>query len=388
MSRRPQPRRRRRATRKDRFETVFAANPMPMWICDAESLRLLAVNRAALALYGLTRARFLRRAVQEIMPPAETARWLDALKRLKPNGAPGLARWRLPRPDGSSFTADVSLSRLRFRNRPACLAVITDQTARNTTEEELRSATRTLEQRAIERTAELEAVNKALRAEMTRRSELENELLNVSEREQRRIGRDLHDGLCQITTATAMMCEALERDLRESSLPHFSRTARRITRLIQSVSDEARRLAHGLSPVGMDAEGLMDALANLARSTKRLFHVACHFECAEPVLIADHATAIHLFRIAQEAVNNAVRHAKPGRIRLRLQRSVDGLRLTVTDNGRWLPPKPRAGRGMGLHVMGYRAHKIGGTLRIEPRQNRGTTVLCHVPAAAAQPDAA
>jgi PAS domain S-box-containing protein len=208
---------------------------------------------------------------------------------------------------------------------------------------------------------------------------LQRQLLNISDREQQRIGQDLHDGLCQITMGTALLGEALEHDLRSRSLRQEARKARRITELIRSVGQEARRLSHGLSPVGLEKDGLITALAELALSTTRLFRVPARFRCPSRVLITDRTVATHLFRIAQEAVNNALRHARPRAIEISLQHQAGGILLSVTDGGPRWPAKPAAGRGMGLQVMRHRAELIGGTLRIEHSRKTGTTVTCRIP---------
>ncbi len=218
-----------------------------------------------------------------------------------------------------------------------------------------------------------------LRAE---RNQLQRQLLNIREREQQRIGRDLHDGLCQATLGAAMMSEALEDDLRRRSLPGPARKANRIAGLIRSVGREARRLSHGLSPVGLEEDGLMTALEDLALSTTRLLHVTTRFHCPGRVLLPDPRVAVHLFRIAQEAVNNAVRHAHPTAIAISLQREAGGVLLSVADDGRGLQRRQPSGGGLGLAMMRHRAELIGATLRVEAGRRNGATVLCRMPRSA------
>jgi signal transduction histidine kinase len=148
---------------------------------------------------------------------------------------------------------------------------------------------------------------------MAERQRLEEEILQVSEREQRRIGHDLHDGLCQHLTATALAGQVLRERLDSKFLPEAS-DARKVVELVEDGIDLARNLARGLYPVEMDAEGLMAAFHELASNITKGSKVLCVFEYDSPVLIHDDAVASHLYRIAQEAVRNALSHAKPKRI--------------------------------------------------------------------------
>jgi len=135
-------------------------------------------------------------------------------------------------------------------------------------------------------------------------------------------------------------------------------------------------LARGLSPVDVESNGLMSALQELASNTEKLFHVACRFECPQPVLVDDHAAATHLYRIAQEAINNAIKHGKARAIAVRLTAQSNQASLTVTDDGRGFVVKPEQTSGMGLRIMKYRAGMIGATLEIRRANGRGMLVAC------------
>jgi len=137
-------------------------------------------------------------------------------------------------------------------------------------------------------------------------------------------------------------------------------------------------MARGMSPVSLEAEGLMEALQELAARSKKVFRVACHFRCDAPVLVPDHAVALHLYRIAQEAVGNAIKHGKAERIEIGLTALGDSVRLVVSDNGVGLPRKPVKHNGLGLRIMQYRAGVIGGTLVMQRQSDGGTTVVCTV----------
>jgi signal transduction histidine kinase len=142
---------------------------------------------------------------------------------------------------------------------------------------------------------------------------------------------------------------------------------------------QARSLSRGLHPVEPESNGLMVALESLAARTKSLFQITCRFTCKRPVLIADNTVATHLYRIAQEAVSNAVRHGKPARIEISLTRTPDRIALAVKDNGAGMPARRQDNSGIGLRIMRYRAGMMNGALAIENREGGGTAVLCTVP---------
>jgi signal transduction histidine kinase len=218
----------------------------------------------------------------------------------------------------------------------------------------------------------------ALTQEMAERSRLEKELLEISEREQRRIGHDLHDSLCQHLTATALAGQVLGEKLQARSLPE-AEGANKIVELVENGIALARTLARGLYPVEMEAEGLMVACEELARNISAVSRVDCVFECDPPVLIHDAAVATHLYRIAQEATSNALRHGKAKRIGISLNERRGRVILSIEDDGLGLPENWRSGNGLGTRIMEHRAAMIGGSVSIEPNPTGGTLVKCVFP---------
>jgi PAS domain S-box-containing protein len=215
--------------------------------------------------------------------------------------------------------------------------------------------------------------------DITESKRLEKALLEISAREQRRIGQDLHDGLGQHLTGIAFMGKALEQKLAESQLPEAADAAK-IVSLVNDAIDKTRELARGLLPVGSDAQGLMSALERKASEVKNLFNVECHLQCEQKVLIPDGSTATHLYHIAQEAVNNAIKHGRASHIIVHLSPANDKLALTVTDDGVGFSTVPKTHPGMGLHIMNHRARMIGGSLEIRRCHQNGTVVTCLFPA--------
>jgi two-component system, LuxR family, sensor kinase FixL len=213
--------------------------------------------------------------------------------------------------------------------------------------------------------------------DITDRTNLEREILDISERERRRIAQDLHDGLGQLLVGTVYLGSTLRKDLAARSLPEV-RQMDRLLRVLDEAIGQTRNLARGLHPVKSEPNGLTVALNDLASQTRVLFQVQCRFICRQPVLIEDPVVATHLYRIAQEAVTNAIKHGKPGRVQISLTRTPARVNLMVRDNGVGLPARPRKHRGMGLRIMQYRAGVIGGSLAIQKETDGGTTVVCSV----------
>ena len=210
------------------------------------------------------------------------------------------------------------------------------------------------------------------------RARLEREVLETSERERRRVGQDLHDGLGQQLTAASLATNGLITAL-ESSAPALLLQAENLGAQLRQTIADVRALSHGLAPVAPADDGLTHALHILAETTALSTGVRCVFECPAPVRVPDAAVAGHLYRIAQEAVTNALKHAAPGEIRIGLERRDGVLRLEVDDDGAGLPEPPAAGGGIGLHVMRHRAELIGGTLEIGSPPAGGTRIACHIP---------
>ena len=220
--------------------------------------------------------------------------------------------------------------------------------------------------------------------DITERKRLEQEVLQISERERRRIGQDLHDGLGQHLTGIAFLSKSLQQRLAikagsgAAATVEESADAGRIAELVQQAVGQTRALARGLHPVEASANGLMDALIELAARIESFFRVECSFECEQPVPVADNSVATHLYRIAQESVTNAIKHAKTRRIRIRLQCTDEKLRLAVEDDGAGIGDPSATAAGLGLRIMRYRAKMIGGTLSINRGAAGGVTVACEV----------
>ena len=218
----------------------------------------------------------------------------------------------------------------------------------------------------------------AIVRDVTERKRLEEEVLEISARERRRIGDNLHDGLGQYLAGIAVKARILEDDLAAQSSPHRP-AAKKLVRLINNAIQQARTLARGLDPIEVEANGLVPALQKLARETEDLFRVACTLHCDQPVLPLSKTIGLQLYRIAQEGINNAVKHGKPRRIEIGLATEPTHLRLRIKDDGRGFRIGAARRAGMGLRIMQYRAHLIGGVLKIECRPDRGTEIQCFAP---------
>jgi signal transduction histidine kinase len=222
------------------------------------------------------------------------------------------------------------------------------------------------------------------RIELLERSQrLEEEIIDISEREQQRIGRDLHDGVCQYLAAIGFTASMLKRDLEKISRSHALKLGE-VASHLRDAANRARQLARGLSPVDRDEGGLESALEELAASTFKLTGVSCSFVSSGPIPSLQSSSSTHLFRITQEAISNALQHGRAKSVVVALDAGNGGFCLRVSDDGAGFDRSQNEKKGMGLSIMRYRARMIGGQLDIHPNSPTGTVVVCTIPEASAE----
>ena len=213
--------------------------------------------------------------------------------------------------------------------------------------------------------------------DITERRELEQAVASAAEQERTRIARELHDGLGQQLGGLLFLMNGLHRDLQAANVPQ-AEMARQLSQELSTALTQARNLAHELYAVSPTPEGLMEALENLSERINSEGNVAAVFQCEGTVMVDNQIVASHLYRIAQEASNNALKHSHATRIEISLTRRLSSLELAIRDNGTGLAP--RAGsRGLGLHTMKQRAKLLRGRFDIHSRPEGGVEVICSVP---------
>ena len=214
--------------------------------------------------------------------------------------------------------------------------------------------------------------------DITERRELEREILQISDEEQRRIGRDLHDVLGQKLAGVAFLSKVLSQRLAAASSADAEQAAE-IANLVSETVAHARAISRGLCPVELSEGGLQKALEEMAAGVEEVFGIPCAFEYGLTKATSDRNTAIHLHRITQEAVNNATRHGQPEHVWIALTEEDGGVVLTVRDDGVGLPDDADTKGGMGLRIMKYRADIIGASLDVSRAPDGGTVLVCALP---------
>lgn len=340
------------------------------------------VNPAFCQMVGWSEDELLRaRPPFVYWPPEELENITTALTEvIQGKAPPGGLELRYQRKDHERFDVLVLVTPLRddFENVKGWLSSITDITQRKQAEAVLRRSHEELEARVQARTADLSAANAKLQAAMAERRRLEHELLEITENERRRIGLDLHDDLGQKLSGVALMAKGLQLKLaRRRSVE--AREAGKIHRLIQQAMSHTRDVAHDLATLDFQEEDLASALRELAAHAQDTSGIKCRFDANHVVPELEANVVRELYKIAQEALTNAIKHGKARQVRIALTGSEDRLILAVRNNGVSFPSAVGQHIGMGLRIMNYRAKLIGGSISIGPGTDEGTLLTCEVP---------
>ena len=304
--------------------------------------RIETFNKAAERIFGYSAAEAVGQKVEILMPPPHRQHHDEYLRRYRETGKGRIigvpSELAGQRKDGTVFPIELSVSSI-------------DQLGLFT----------------------------AMIRDLTKEKSLQQEILQIATIEQRRIGQELHDGTQQELTGLGLLAANLSETLRDKQAPE-AELAGKLATGIAAANANVRSLARGLLPGDVRAESLVPALEELARTIALHHSVTCRFECAEPVEIGDGVTAMHLYRIAQEAVTNAVKHAKADTITVRLDRRNGGLELEVLDDGIGIDPSaPESQPGLGLRTMAHRCSLLGGRLTVEKTKRGGTHIACWIP---------
>jgi PAS domain S-box-containing protein len=318
---------------EERYRYLVELSPVGIFVHrDSE---ILFANRAAASVLGLEPAELVGRNFFDFLEPSYHALIMGRLRKSGDTGGQPLVETSCRRNDGAMVRVEATAVHIPYEGEQAILSIIRD---------------------------------------ISEKKRLEREILEISGREQRRIGQDLHDTLGQNLAGAAFLGKALQQKLARLD-PAMAEDASKVVSLITQSVSQARALSRGLCPVDIVANGLELAFTELASNTREFFGVRCTFETNNLCPSVDETTATHLYHIVLEAVNNAARHGGASRIAIRLVCESGGRILTVQDDGKGLERQPDE-KGMGLRIMEYRAKVIGASLEIQSRPGEGTIVTC------------
>jgi two-component system, LuxR family, sensor kinase FixL len=320
-----------------RFRQLVEQAVDGIYVFDAEG-RIVDANTRGCASLGFDHADLVGRPITFPSPDLVLGEVLDECRRLPPRGSITFETMHARR-DGRTFPVELRVGRLEAGGPARFVALARD---------------------------------------VSDRQNLERAALDAIEREQRRFGRDLHDGLGQDLAGIAFLAKALEGTLAAAGRPEAVRAAEIANRVAATIA-QTRAMAHGLAPVGVHGDELVMALEALASDTTTVFGVRCRVQAQVDVRGLDASIATTLYRIAQEAVTNALRHARASEIVLCLQISAAGASLRILDDGLGIASPAERPDGLGLQIMALRARRLGGRLEVRAEPAGGTAVVCVVP---------
>ena len=361
-----------------RFRSIFhhSATPMAVKLPDG---RFLEVNQAYCKMLGCAEAEVLCAAAEDFTYPGD-GNAAAAVGQLVAGEVTAIrTEKRYLHKRGHLVWCDTSVSVVSDADGAVAYVIVQahDITARKEAEENIIRLNHQLESRVLERTAELHEIVQALEAEMAQRQRLEREILEISEREQCRLGQDLHDGLGQELAGIAMLGDVHARQLLAEA--HASApAAAKIAAYIRTTIDSARRLAKGLYPIELSRYGLLLALKDLAAQTCHRSGICCDLRQSDDAPRLEPSAEIHIYRIVQECIGNAVKHGKPQHISIDSEARGDMHIFAVTDDGVGFDHAAEHA-GMGLHLMHYRARVIGAQILVETPAQGGCRITCQLP---------
>jgi two-component system CheB/CheR fusion protein len=323
---------------ESRFRSLFELHTEVKFLIDPESRRIVDANPAAASFYGYDRDHLCSLRLDDL-----TA---------------------VPEPAAEAHVRRLTAGKGEFLTVPHRLAS---------------GEIRTMELHASPISLGRQRVLYSILHDVTERKRLEQEVVDISERERQRVGQDLHDSVGGKLSGVALIAKALAQRLEAAGLKDAD-LAEEVVRCLNECVAQTRSIARGLCPVELSVSGLASALTELALEQERLSGVKCRFQTDPGLQIQSSFVASHLFRLAQEGVSNALRHGHPSEVAIRLVRRGPNICLEVQDNGTGFRTRQPERNGMGLRSMRYRADVIGAQFSISTGNGGGTTVSCQIPA--------
>jgi two-component system sensor histidine kinase UhpB len=365
-----------------RFRLLVDQSPLSMQVLGPDG-KTIQANRAWQRMWGMKSNEVQARTLAEVNETlaAELLSYLELACRGETVTVPPL-KYSPRKGDyaGRELWTRSIIYPVKHSDGTICEVVLIqeDITEGRQAEEALRKAHDELEMRVKERTADLADAYNELQHAVEERTRLEHELLEITEKERHRLGLDLHDDLGQRLTGISLMIKALEVKLTKKHLPE-SADAKKLHSLVDQAINHAHGLAHDLASLDSQEEDISLALKALSKRAKEMFSIACRFRRTGDTASLPCTTVRQLYKIAQEAVTNAIKHGKAREVQLGLAHAGDHLVMKVKSNGLPFPDLKDQNPGMGLRIMRYRANVIGASLDIRANGGEGTIVTCSLP---------